>query len=217
MYVPSRQAEKSLGVCANTLRRWADEDRISYIRTPSGQRRYDIDSYLKSNSSRRKVCYCRVSSYKQKDDLERQVSYLKTRFPDHEIIEDIGSGINFKRKGLLSLLDAICKGDVQQVVVAHRDRLARFGFELIQWLADKHSTELLVLEGTSLSPAEELTQDLLTIIRVFSCRLHGLRKYGKAVEEDKALSNSDTENSTEKVDGDVEVCVQQTDRLPETT
>lgn len=215
MYVASRIAEEQLGVCANTLRKWADTGKIKYIRTPSGQRRYDTSSVGES-PSRRKICYCRVSSYKQKDDLERQIAYMRSQFPNHEIIKDIGSGINFKRKGLLTILESISSGDVEQVVVAHRDRLARFGFELIEWLATQNATELLVLEESSLSPAAELTQDLLSILHVFSCRVHGMRKYGKAIKEDKDLPDSLTTGSSEEVGWDGAVCLQSDDCLSET-
>lgn len=200
MLVASRIATKQLGVCANTLRKWANEGKIEYIRSPTGQRLYNVQAFLAGAKVRRKVCYARVSSPKQKDDLSRQVEHLKTRFPDHDIIEDIGSGINFKRKGLISLLESISSGDVEQVVVAHRDRLARFGFEFILWLASQHNCKILVLDETTLSPEAELTQDLLSIIHVFSCRLHGLRKYSKAVKEDTDLSGSQPESTAEEVD-----------------
>lgn len=199
MLVASRIAVKQLGVCANTLRKWADAGKIEYIRSPSGQRLYDVQSFLKALQTRRKVCYARVSSTKQRDDLSRQVEHLKTRFPTHEIIEDIGSGINLKRKGLVSLLESISSGDVEEIVVAHRDRLARFGFEFIQWLADQHNCRIVVLDQTALSPEAELTQDLLSILHVFSCRIHGMRKYGKAVKEDQDLPKSVAEESVEEV------------------
>lgn len=203
MYVPSRIASKQLGVHPKTLRIWADSGRIPSIKDPSGQRRYDIDAFLRSTKSRRSICYCRVSSSKQKDDLERQIAFLKTRYPNHEIIHDIGSGINFKRKGLNALLESICSGDVEEVVVAHKDRLARFGFELIQWIATKHSTRLLVLDNTSLSPEQELTQDLLSIVHIFSCRLHGLRSYSKTIKKDKDLPQRNPKSNLETMDGDI--------------
>lgn len=103
-YLPSRKAAEALGVHPNTLRRWANAGKIGYIKTDSGQRRYDVDSYVGHAAPLAGVCYCRVSSYKQKDDLERQVAFMRERYPDSEIIRDIGSGLNFKRKGLRALL-----------------------------------------------------------------------------------------------------------------
>jgi len=146
VFLPSRRAAKELGVTANTLRKWANEEKIKHIKTPTGQRLYDIGSFTKKE--RAKICYCRVSSSKQRDDLERQVEYMRQRFPDYEIVEDVGSGLNYKRKGFITLLERICNGDVEEVVVAHRDRLCRFGFELIKWLIEQNSGKLMVLNKT---------------------------------------------------------------------
>jgi putative resolvase len=143
----------------------------------------------------RRVCYCRVSSGKQRDDLARQVSSMQERFPDYEIVTDIdiGSGLNFKRPGMRALLESHVRGDVQEIVVAHRDRLARFGSELFDLVLQVHGGKLLVLDQQSLSPEDELTRDLLSIIHVFSCRLHGLRKYGRKIKKDQNLSNGTPE------------------------
>lgn len=187
MYLPSRKACAHFGVHANTLRSWADENKISYIRTPSGQRLYDVASLGVKEDSRRKICYARVSSAGQKKDLERQVEFLKQKYPEHEVITDVGSGLNFKRKGFRRVLESILSNSVSEIVVAHRDRLCRFGFELVQWFCDKSNTRLVVLEQTSLSPTEELTKDLLSIIHVFSCRLYGLRKYSDSLKKDSSV------------------------------
>ena len=96
MYVPSRKACLELGVHANTLRRWADEGKIRYIRTSGGKRLYDCSSIEQSSSTKKNYCYCRVSSSKQKDDLERQVSFMSERFPDYTILKDVGSGLDRK-------------------------------------------------------------------------------------------------------------------------
>lgn len=185
MLVPSRKACEQLGVHPNTLRKWDKEGLIRTQRTPKGMHLYDVSSI--SSNERRKVCYARVSSRNQKDDLNSQIEHLKTRYPKHELIEDIGSGLNFKRKGFNALLDGILSGNVEEVVVAHKDRLCRFGFELIERIASKHNSKIVVLSEASLSPQEELVKDLLSIIHVFSCRLYGLRKYGRKIKEDKDL------------------------------
>jgi predicted site-specific integrase-resolvase len=186
--VTSKKAVEKLGVSPNTLRRWADAGTIKTIRTPAGQRLYDVSSFLASGKERRKVIYCRVSSRNQKPDLESQVKYLRERYPNHEIIEDIGSGLNFKRKGLNALLGSILDGDVSEVVISHRDRLCRFGFDLIESIVSKYDCELVVYDESKLSPQAELVQDLLSIIHVFSCRLYGLRKYSRKIKEDQDLS-----------------------------
>ena len=197
MYVPSRKACLELGVHANTLRRWADEGKIRYIRTAGGKRLYDCSSIEQNSSTKKNYCYCRVSSSKQKDDLERQVQFMSERFPDHTILKDVGSGLNFKRKQLLFLLEECAMGRVSEVVVAYRDRLCRFGFELLEWFFSKNSVKLVVLEQQELSPQQELVADLLSVITVFSCRVHGLRKYRDKVKEDSSLPQQGTEEHPE--------------------
>ena len=184
MYVSQKKACAVFGVSASTLRRWDKKNKIKTIRTPSNYRRYDISSVEQTKNknsivvSKKKMCYCRVSSKKQMDDLERQQDYLKSKYPNHEIISDIGPGINWKRKGLLSILEQSDKGLIEEVVVAHKDRLARFAFELIQWLLEKNGCKLVVL-NEPVSEEEKLTDDILSIIHIFSCRKMGMRKYKK--------------------------------------
>lgn len=190
MYITSKNACEHFGIHANTLRKWADDGKISHIRSPSGQRLYDVSSVGKKIDTRTKICYARVSSASQKEDLERQVLFLKQKYPDYEVVTDVGSGLNFKRKGFRRVLESVLSNSVSEIVVAHRDRLCRFGFELVQWICDKSDTKLVVLEQTSLSPTEELIKDLLSIIHVFSCRLYGLRKYSSSIKKDKDLPDS---------------------------
>ena len=146
MSLRPKDAAQKLGVSLTTLRRW--DDRLQPDRTYGNHRRYTISSdsstgsseSAKSDSSneppakRRKIAYCRVSSWKQKDDLEGQKESFSETHPNHEIISDIGSGLNFKRKGLLRMVESIMQGDVEEVVVSHRDRLCRFAFELVEWI-----------------------------------------------------------------------------------
>src|SRR3990167_6338202 len=115
MFLPSRKACKELGVTANALRRWADNGNIQYIRNPAGQRLYDVESFVRGSRAKVGVVYARVSSTKQRDDLGRQIEYLKQRYPNHAVVEDVGSGLNFKRKGLISLLERAYRGDLQEV------------------------------------------------------------------------------------------------------
>jgi predicted site-specific integrase-resolvase len=198
-YVPTRVAAEKLGLHPNTLRKWADAGKINHIKTASGQRRYDIETFLGEAAPAETICYCRVSSYKQKDDLHRQVAFMSEQFPAARIIKDIGSGINFKRKGLKALLDSTLDGRKLTVVVAHKDRLCRFGFDLIQWLIERSGGEVLVLNESKLSPEAELTQDLLTILHVFSCRMHGLRSYKDKISA--AFADKTTEEDFQTVDG----------------
>ena len=190
MYLPSRKAAQQLGCHPNTLRKWADEGKIPYIKTASGQRRYHVDAFIGKPTTPMTVGYCRVSSPKPRADLERPIEFMREQYPQAEIITDIGSGLNFKRKGLLSLLQRAMRGDSLKLVVAHRDRLARFGLELIKYIVENHGGELVVLDQTTYSPEPELSKDLLNILQVFSCRMHGLRNYQKQVSQ--ALSRSKT-------------------------
>ena len=168
-YVNTRQAVALLGVHPNTLRRWANSGRIAHIRSPGGKRLYNVDAFLREKVGVRVVCYARVSRYAQKDDLQSQVALLQSRYPEAEIVKDIGGGLNEKRKGLVALLERLHGGEKLCIVVAHRDRLARFGFELIEWLAEQNGGEVVVLDESSCSPEEELTQDILSIRHTFSC------------------------------------------------
>ena len=113
---------------------------------------------------------------------------MREKFPEAEVIEDFGSGINFKRKGLQRILERLLRGDKLRIVVAHRDRLARFGGEVIRFLVEQNGGEVVVLNQTSLSPEQELTADLLEILHVFSSRMYGLRRYTDKIKEDPNLS-----------------------------
>jgi predicted site-specific integrase-resolvase len=188
MYVTLREARKQLGLHPNTLRKYADEGIIETIKTPSGQRRFNVESFIKQKqNSLQTILYCRVSSARQKDDLQNQKNYLISKYPGAEVIIDVGSGLNFKRRGLRSILERLLQGDSIQLVVAQRDRLCRFGFDLIEYLVVKNGGEIVVLDQIEYSPEGELVSDILSIIHVFSCRIHGMRKYKNQIKEDKDL------------------------------
>ena len=195
-YVTSRETCKILGVHPNTLRKWANEGKIQYYKSESKQRRYCIESFIGTQEQKQNYCYCRVSSAKQKDDLQRQVIFMQEKYPTYKIIKDIGSGLNFKRKGLIYLLEQGNKKNIGEIVVAHKDRLSRFGFELIEWIVKENGGKIVVLNRSEESPQEELTTDLLTILHVFSCRLHGLRKYRDQIKKDPILPKQGAEKKT---------------------
>jgi predicted site-specific integrase-resolvase len=190
-YVKPKEAAAQLGVHVRTLVEWEKEGLIQAIKTPSGQRRYDIESYTaNSESVRTTVIYARVSSRAQQPDLNRQVAALVALYPDAEVISEIGGGLNFKRKKLQALLERVMQRTVRHIVVAHKDRLVRFGFDHFRWLCELHGCEIVVLNETVLSPERELTEDLLAILHCFSSRLYGLRKYKSQVQEDPDLPKS---------------------------
>ena len=189
-YYSAKRAAEILGYNADYLRELANQGKIEVIRTPGGHRRYNVEAFIKSESeptSFTTVCYCRVSSVKQKDDLERQVNFMREIYPNAEVIRDIGSGLNFKRRGFRSILDRLLAGDKLQLVIAHRDRLCRFGIEAMQYMVEQNGGELVVLGESIHSPPEELTTDLLAILHVFSCRMPRLHRYRNEISEDSNL------------------------------
>ena len=141
------------------------------------------------------IGYCRVSSNKQKDDLERQIENVKTymiaRGYQFDIIQDIGSGINYNKKGLTQLIDRITNGEIDKVVILYKDRLIRFGYELIENLCNKYGTEIEIIDNTEKTEEQELVEDLIQIVTVFSCRLQ-VKRGNKAKEMIKELMEDDT-------------------------
>jgi predicted site-specific integrase-resolvase len=211
-FVKLNKAVELLGLHPNTLRRFADNGTIKAIKTPGGQRLYDVASYTGSSKLPVTVCYCRVSSSKQRADLDSQITYLRGLYPQAEIITDIASGLNYKRKGLKALLGRAMSGDKLTVVVAHKDRLARFGVDLIEWILQSNGSELLVLNQSVSNPQRELTEDLLAIIHIFSCRLYGQRRYtGNKVQKDSSVPNNNPEGHIGAVVRDLKSSLQQVD------
>ena len=183
-YVSGYEIKKILGVTDGTLRDWADTGKIDFIRTPGGQRRYKIAEIFEkpkpevpAEKPKKGIVYARVSSGKQRDDLDRQIAFLRVKYPDHIVITDIASGINWKRKGLKTILDLAHKGDIFEVVVAARDRLCRFAFELLEHVLSMSGVCLTVLNANEMSPEQELSDDLLSIVQIFCCRRNGSRRY----------------------------------------
>jgi putative resolvase len=191
-YVPLRVAVERLGMHPNTLRRYAEGGKIDYIKNEAGQRLFDVDGYIGKTGTAIIICYARVSSRHQSNDLPRQRDQLLSSYPGAEVVTDIGSGLNFKRKGLLTILERLMQGDKLTLVVAHKDRLARFGFDLIKWMVERNGGTIVVLNAIEHSPQQELVSDLLAIITVFGARVNGLRRYGKEIKEDSALSDQAT-------------------------
>jgi len=144
--------------------------------------------------------YCRVSRATQKEDLNRQISYLQGIYPQGQVFQDIGGGLNFKRKSLLALLGQVMSGTISPIVVFHLDRLARFGCDLIRGVCEQNDCKLVVLGRTELSPEREIIEDILAIIHVFSCRLYGLRKYKSTIKEDPSLPGNEISSNLENLD-----------------
>jgi predicted site-specific integrase-resolvase len=190
-YVSGKKAIKILGVHVRTLYNWDKEGKIETIRTPGNKRLYNVKKYLENkntnineekNEEKLNICYCRVSSLGQKDDLQRQIEYMKDRYPNYIIISDIASGINFKRKGLNKIIDLAIENKLKKLVIAYKDRLARFGYDLIERILNVHSNCEIIIENKTTDdnkPEEEIMQDVLTIFNVFNAKINGIRKYNK--------------------------------------
>lgn len=184
---------KCVNRSVRTLQRWDREGKLHAHRTPTGRRCYTEQQLLEykgiqATEKSLTVAYCRVSSRNQKDDLKNQKSYISEFCKNagtgiDEWYQDIGSGLNFKRKYFNLLLAMVESGQVRQIIIAHKDRLVRFGFEWFDQFCQNHGCEIIVINDEALSPEQELVQDLLSIVHVFSCRLYGLRKYKKTLKE----------------------------------
>lgn len=184
--VSINEAAKFLGVAAQTLRRWEREGKlIPDERTPGGRRRYDLarlrpEQFHAPDAQQRTVAYARVSSQDQKDDLEWQKQVLELYCVrqgwTHEVIADLGSGMNYHKKGLKKLIDAIIDGQIGRLVITHKDRLLRFGAELVFAICEAKQVEVVILNvGEDTTFEEDLAKDVLEIITVFSARLYGIR------------------------------------------
>lgn len=179
------KAAEILGISVVTLRRWEKSGKlISAFRTFGNHRRYKIIDVLKiSNKNERvNIAYARVSSHDQKKDLETQVEFLDNHLKTNsvkniKIIKDLGSGLNFKKKGLNQLLNLLIASKVDTLYLTHKDRLLRFGSELIFNIASKFGTKIVIINDKKLTFEEQLAADVLEIITVFSAKLYGSRSH----------------------------------------
>ena len=177
-----------LGVSITTLRRWESEGKLVAEHTPGGHRRYDLAKLrpeqfrAEREASRKTMAYARVSSHDQKDDLEGQKQVLELYCARQgwtfEVIADLGSGMNYHKKGLKRLLSAILDDEIGRLVIAHKDRLLRLGAELVFAICAAKKVEVVILnQGEDTTFEEDLAQDVLEIITVFSARLYGSRSH----------------------------------------
>ena len=179
----AKQAADLLGVTVRTLHRWEQQGKVKSTRTAGGQWRYEtVDLLGGKNDSSLTVAYARVSTHAQKEDLKRQVQILEAFCAKQgwsfEVIQDLGSGINYRKKGLIRLIKLITTHQVERLVLSHKDRLLRFGSELVLILCEMFGTEVIIINRSDDSSLEEdLAQDVLEIITVFSARLYGSRSH----------------------------------------
>lgn len=190
MFYSTGAAAKALGVHPDTLRRWEVSGKLVPERTPGGRRRYSHEQVATFNPlginrpalERPTVAYARVSSHDQRKDLERQIQvlemYCAAQGWSHRVISDLGSGMNYRKRGLRQLLDEILDDKVGRLVITHKDRLLRFGAELVFAICEAKNVEVVIInQGDERSFEEELASDVLEIVTVFSARLYGARSH----------------------------------------
>jgi len=192
-FISGKKASEILGVKRHTLYKYDKEGLIETIRSPGGKRFYNVNKYLQDNNlienkkeekkKKRRICYARVSSHSQKPELENQKKILKQIYPDYEILYDIGSGINFKRKNFLKIINYGITDELDELVITYKDRLCRIGFDLIKTLLK--NTKIRIIYDCNKSPEEEVVNDLIEIITVFSSRVYGLRSYKEKIIVEK--------------------------------
>ena len=196
-YISTGKASDMLGLSKSTIFNYVKQGKIKDFRkSPTGRYLFDKQELLnlinytqECSEEKRKIIYARVSSKKQEEDLKRQIEFLKSQRSDYEIITDIGSGINFNRKGLKTILEQSMLGNVKEVVIAHKDRLCRFAFDIIRQVIEFNNGKIIILcEEKFKSPEQELAEDLLSIVHIFSCRQMGKRKYRVKDNKDSNLS-----------------------------
>lgn len=196
MYKPKEMAEL-IGVSVPTLQRWDREGVLKAHRTPTNRRYYTKEQYLKYinepiKNQRKVIGYLRVSSRNQIDDLENQKQFIKQFCNAKGIVvddymTDIGSGLNYKRKNWNKLLDQVMNNEIETIYITYKDRFIRFGYEWFESLCHKYDTKIVILNDKDSSPQQELIEDLISIIHVFSSRIYGLKKYKKNIQEDDEL------------------------------
>ena len=201
-YVKPSVATRQLGIDRRTLKKWADDGFISYIQPGGrGQRLYDITSVNNNHdasqpSSLVSIVYGRVSTRKQLPYLRTQLATLSAKYPDHRVISDCASGLNYQRRGLQEILQLSFAKRIRVVRVSHKDRLCRFGFDLIEYVLKAHGAKIVVETDHSYTAEEDLAHDVMSVITVFGARLHGKRSGASRKQESKNKRQCPSANGT---------------------
>ena len=200
MMKPKEMAER-LGVTVRTLQIWDKKGILKAYRTPTNRRYYTEEQYLEYTgqplqNKRLNVAYARVSNNSQKDDIKNQISFIRQYVNAKgvildDVITDIGSGLNYNRKNWNKLLEKVMQNEIDTIYITYKDRFVRFGYEWFERLCKMHDTKIVVLNNVETSPTQEMINDMVSIVQVFSGRLSGLRKYQTKIQNDKSLKGGE--------------------------
>lgn len=208
-FLGGKEASRILGVHQRTLYIWESKNKIETIRTPGGKRLYNVQKFINENqeyiknnginnnvgnNDKKNICYIRVSSVNQSNDLERQRELMKRLYPNYEIIEDIGSGLNLNKRGIRRIIKMGIEGKINELIVAYKDRLTRFGYDLIENIIKEYSGgRIIILNKLKvLKPEEELVNDVMALMNVYVAKMNGLRRYNikKSFKNGRKLSRN---------------------------
>ena len=208
-FLGGKEASRILGVHQRTLYLWESKNKIETIRTPGGKRLYNVQKFINENqeyikknginnnignTDKKNICYIRVSSINQSNDLERQREVMKRLYPDYEIIEDIGSGLNLNKRGIRRIIKMGIEASINELIVAYKDRLTRFGYDLIENIIKEYSGgRIIILNKLKvLKPEEELVNDVMALMNVYVAKMNGLRRYNikKSFKNGRKLSRN---------------------------
>ena len=208
-FVGGKEASNILGVHQRTLYQWEIKKKIETMRTPGGKRLYNINKFIANNNQylknnglsnntnnieKRNICYIRVSSINQSNDLERQREVMKKLYPKYEIIEDIGSGLNLNKRGIKRIIKMAIEGKINELVIAYKDRLTRFGYDLIENIIIEYSNGRIIIlnKQKELKPEEELVLDVMALMNVYVAKMNGLRRYkvNKSIKNRRKISRN---------------------------
>ena len=197
-YYKTKKACEILKIHPRTLYQWEEKGWIETKRTKGNQRLYNVKKYLEENNlinkeneekERYNICYARVSTISQKNDLENQKQELKLKYPNYILIEDIGSGMNLNKRGILKIIDWAIEGKINKIVVCYKDRLTRFGYEFIEYIIKKYSNgniEILNKEE-DLTDEQEVAMDIIQVLNIYTAEINGKRKYKKKNEKERDI------------------------------
>lgn len=197
-YITPKEAKQMFGFHQKTLNRWALAGKVDFIRSVGGHARYSVESLEQiahPKDNRKIILYARVSTATQKDDLKSQSDYISKAYPQCRVISETGSGMSFKRKKFIEIMESVGRKEVKLIVIAHKDRLVRFGFEFIEWFCNLNNCQIEVINNTYKTPHQELIDDFMAIMHCFSSKLYFLRRYKDEIKKEADKLDNQEQNT----------------------